>query len=143
MTLRFIGRTSLLLMAAYLGVGGCGLIQFSPPAEAILVGRWLLATTQPDFNPKTFVFDANGRLTEIREQTDATTTVVTRDVHKLTRVNGKNVRVEATLDDLIFEGTLNDDNTLMSGNLVKETTLIFTSTTVIKDLGAATLTKQP
>jgi YD repeat-containing protein len=119
--------------------GGCD-VNVTPPAEAVLFGTWLLGSSDSGQNGKVYVFDAAGKLTEIRT-TSGNTTLVERNVHGATQVVGMNVSIR-TKGNVIFEGTLNDTLNLISGMLRSEFTIPFTNNVISTDYGAATLTKQ-
>jgi hypothetical protein len=110
----------------------------TPPPEAVLAGAWkVVVTNNPDLD-ETLVFDESGQLIERRIKAGSVTVTQT-DVHRLTRVTGNDVRIE-TVDNNVFEGTLNADKTIITGTL--STVLSFGSTIITTDNGAATLTKQ-
>lgn len=128
-----------ILVAIPLALAGCG-TNAVPPPEAVLFGSWLLGSTDSGHNGKVFVFDANGRLSEIRTTT-GNTTLIERDVHNTVTVIGMNVSVR-TKSNLIFEGTLNDALNLITGTLRSEFTIPFTNNVIATNHGDATLTKQ-
>lgn len=128
-----------ILTAITLALAGCGTSSV-PPAEAVLFGSWLLGSTDSGQNGKVYVFDANGRLTEIRS-TSGNTTLIERDVHDSVTVVGMNVSVR-TKGNVIFEGTLNDALNLITGTLRSEFTIPFTNNVISTNYGNATLTKQ-
>ena len=130
---------TILVPMVTLFAGGCD-VNVTPPAEAVLFGAWLLGSSDSGQNGKVYVFDAAGRLTEIRT-TSGNTTLVERDVHDTTQVVGMNVSVR-TKGNVIFEGTLNDALNLITGTLRSEFTIPFTNNVISTNYGAATLTKQ-
>lgn len=117
----------------------CG-TSVGPPPESVLFGAWLADADDPGVDSKTFVFDEVGRLAEIRS-TILNATFIERDVHDTTRVVGNAVFIK-TRSELIIEGSLNAELNVITGSARTETDVPFTSTTVIRDLGAVTLTKQ-
>jgi hypothetical protein len=113
----------------------------APPAEAVLAGLWNLSAPEAaGLDGKMFLFDENGRLAEIRTVIDRTT-IVERDVHRETIVNGLNVTIRAA-GGLIFDGMLSDDRTMMTGQLRTEFNVPFTNNTIFTDEGPGTFTKQ-
>jgi len=122
--------------------GGCQTVPAVPPPEAVLEGTWDLTPVQDiGLTRNVFVFDAFGRITEMRS-VFLTITVTERNIHRSTSVVGLNVTI-ATTGDLIFEGTFNDDFTVATGSLSTRFTIPFTTTEISVDQGEATLTKQP
>ena len=128
-----------ILAALTLALAGCE-TNVIPPPEAVLLGSWLLGSTDSGQNGKVFVFDATGRLDEIRTTT-GNSTLIERDVHDTVTVIGMNVVVR-TRGNLIFEGTLNEALTLITGTLRSEFNIPFTNNVISTDFGDATLTKQ-
>lgn len=120
-------------------MGGCGIVG-SP--EGVLAGNWLLTTTDNSNLPPTVLnFDSSGNLTKV------TFTINNGNIeyatpNSTTLVSEKNVTVTVAFDagSLSFVGTLNDDNTVATGNL---TTSLTVGGLVINLVGSnATLTKQ-
>lgn len=125
---------------ALAGPGGCDTVGMLPP-EAALAGLWLLSAPQGgDLNGKQFFFDADGRLEEIRTPM-GNSTLIERNVHQETVVNGLNVLIR-TSGNLTFEGTFNADMTVITGKLTSEFIIPFTDNTIVTDHGTGTLTKQ-
>ncbi len=119
--------------------GGCD-ITVTPPPEAILQGVWELTNSQFGLSKRTLEFDGQGHLIKSRTIIGSIT-ITDSDQHRLTRVNGSNVRIETT-GNLVFEGTLNDTSTVITGKLTTEFEIPFIGVQVTVDNGDATLTKQ-
>lgn len=119
-------------------VGGCGTVV---PPEAVLSGDWSLTTNSPSNLPPTLLnFDSSGNLKTItftinngNVQYDAT--------NSTTLVSGKNVTITLAFGagSLSFVGTLDDNNTNITGNLT--TSIVINNLTINLVGAAATLTK--
>jgi len=104
-----------------------------------LEGTWkLVMTDNPGGAEVFYVFDAGGRLSEIRTVT-GTVTVTARNVHKSVTLEGSRLRI-VTSKDSVFEGELNAERTIATGKLATEITVGDVTATISN--GAATLTKQ-
>ena len=140
--MRSLQALSVLLLPVAL-IAGCPSVL--PPPEAVLEGTWLLETTAPTLlGPTELVFDARGKLTRISIQVTAGTEVVRRNPLATVSVDGDQVTVDANLlllGTLNFNGTLNADETVVSGHLTTNLNLLFAN--IVFDNGEATLTKQP
>lgn len=137
---KWSSRKFLTLVVGAVAVGGGCDITITPPPEAILQGVWELSNSEFGLSKRTLEFDGQGRLSRARTIIGAIT-LTDSDQHRLTRVNGSNVRIE-TSDNLIFEGTFNDTSTVITGKLTTEFEIPFTGIQVTVDNGDATLTKQ-
>lgn len=110
-----------------------------PAPPQVLTGTWKIES--PDANPdqqQFYVFDAADRLIEIRTVIGSVT-LSQRDVHREVTIDGSRVRIITTLSD-IFDGTLNDERTVISGSMATEITVGSITATITN--GAATLTRQ-
>lgn len=138
---KHLSKPSACLFVLAIGFSGlsCGAAP-GPFPEAVLAGTWLAVAQDLGIDARSFVFDEQGRLAEIRS-TILNTTFIERNVHNITRVVGNGVFIK-TRSELIIEGTLNAELNVITATARTETDLPFTSTTVIRDLGAVTLTKQ-
>lgn len=140
--MRFLRIARLFTMISGIAVtmgGGCG-FSVAPPPEAILQGVWELTNSQFGLSKRILEFDGQGRLSKSKTIIGSIT-ITDSDQHRLTRVDGSNVRIETT-GNLIFEGTLNDSLTEIIGKLTTEFEIPFTGIQVMVDNGDAKLTKQ-
>ncbi len=133
----------ILLSMAPLAVflGGCP--QPAPPPEAVLQGTWLVTVAQnPDLKTLLVTFDENGNVTEVQYKLGDNALITVTSPAGVATVNGQNVVISATFNDngLTFNGTLNGDNTVITGNLT--TQIVVGGVVVTVNNGPATLTKQ-
>jgi hypothetical protein len=111
----------------------------TPPPEAILLGTWrLIPIPDSSITQQYLVFNEVGRLIELRTKT-GNITVTETNIHQLTRVTGNAVRIETT-KNTVFEGILNDEKNIITGNV--STVIMLGGTTITTDDGPATLNKQ-
>lgn len=115
-----------------------------PPPEAVLSGTWLLVPQiqpNPSIENFTLTFDSDGDLTQVSYQI-GTQTVTWDNPPAATNVDGSSVYIGITqgISTVAFNGTLNSDNTVATGNLTS--TLSAGGITVETDNGPATMTKQ-
>jgi hypothetical protein len=125
-------------LLSLLAITGCG----TTPAAEVLAGDWSLATTESSNLPPTVLnFDEEGTLTKVTFTIDNGTVDYTPTSTSST-VEDSDVTISVTIGpgSLSFVGTLNDDNTLITGNLT--TQLVIGSLTINLTGADATLTKQ-
>ncbi len=130
---------SMVPLAALLG--GCP--QPAPPPEAVLQGTWLVTVAQnPDLKTLLVTFDENGNVTEVQYKLGDNALITVTSPTGVATVDGQNVVISATFNDngLTFNGTLNGDNTVITGNLT--TQIVVGGVIVTVNNGPATLTKQ-
>lgn len=135
-----------LLLSAGLGLlvgGGCPPVDTTPPPEAILAGTWQLMTEQATELNQTFLtFDSSGQLDKVTYKIADNATITDNSPRGTTTVNGQSVTIDATFagSGQLMNGTLNDDNTVITGN--SGTVVKFLSIEINVDNGAITLTRQ-
>lgn len=110
---------------------------------AVLAGTWAVqAENAPDLNQLLLTFDANGNLTSITYQIGENAAVSATPV-ATTSVSGSLVSITAVFpinNSVNFSGTLNAENTVITGTL--STNITVGGLTVTLSNGPATLTKQ-
>jgi hypothetical protein len=115
----------------------------TPPATAVLAGTWSVSSpSSTDLTELLLAFDSNGNLQTVTYKIGNNATVTVPNPVATTAVSGSTVTISSVFDNngIVFEGTLNSDNTVMDGNV---TTQISTGGTVITiNNGPATMTKQ-
>lgn len=139
------GMTVVVAALGSLMCGGCPpiVINVTPPPEAVLEGVWQLTTDEStDVNQTFLTFDATGDLIRVVYQIGDDTTVTDNSPRGTVDVNGKAVTIDSTFagSGQIIRGTLNEDNTVITGN--QGTEVRIGDTLISVDNGTVTLTKQ-
>lgn len=119
---------------------GCG--AFLPP-EAVLSGTWKLTTSSSDdLTELLLTFDQNGAMTQVTYKLGTEVTLTSPFPSSSSNVDGKDVTITATFygNSLIFRGTLNDGDNVITGTLTTQITVGVVVVTV--NNGPGTLTKQ-
>lgn len=133
--------TSVVLTAAVSTLAGC--CGFGVPEGSVLEGVWQLdVEDDTNLGPTTLTFDSRGNLTQVSIQSSAAVTAVVTDPDADVTVSGSTVTIEVPrlLDgELTFVGTLNSDNTVVTGELTTSVTV--GDLLILVDEGAATLTR--
>ncbi len=144
LSLRWYALLSMVAVGVMICVPGC-----PPTTTSVLEGTWTLTEgAPPDANltQVLLTFDSTGNLTTVTYvYNNKTVTSTKAELTSTTTVSGQNVTISSTFgpsgnSSLDFTGTLNSDNTVITGQ-AKFTLVISSTTTVTFPLGAATLTK--
>src|SRR6185436_17365303 len=99
----------------------------APAPEAVLAGTWSLAPLGPNVSNYLITFDDTGTITRLQYTfTDPDTGVSVKvDIDQAkfitssSAVNGSDVSITATwlsVNNMVFSGTINADNTVMTGS---------------------------
>lgn len=132
-----------LVLVALASAPGCITITPVPPPEAVLAGTWKLTTAQStDLVQTLFTFDARGQLDQVSYKVGGNVTITNNAVLAKTSVDGENVTIISAFvgNSIIFNGTLNADQTVITGTTGTEIKL--GGITISIDNGAMTLTRQ-
>jgi hypothetical protein len=133
------GGLIVLSVASLTGLlGGCVPV----PPEAVLAGTWsVTAEDSPDLKELVFTFDSNGNLSNVTYQVGSNASISVPAPESTTEVNGSSVTISSTFlnNSVVFEGTMNSTNTVITGTLTTQITVGGLIITI--DNGAATLTK--
>ncbi len=135
-----LGWLCLLAVPCGLWLPGCN---FLAPPEAVLAGTWLVEVEEyPDLETLLITFDETGTVTEVEYKLGDNATITVTDPVGVATVDGQDVIVSVTFNanGLTFNGTLNDDDTEMTGSLT--TQISVGSLVVTINNGPATLTLQ-
>ncbi len=141
MNVRVLGCVALSVVSLGSLLSGCG--PPPPPPEAVLQGTWAVTVENaPDLKELLVTFDENGNVTEVQYKLGDNATITVASPTGVATVDGSNVIISATFNDngLTFNGTLNSDNTVITGNLT--TQIAIGGLIVTINNGPATLTKQ-
>jgi hypothetical protein len=120
-----------------------GCVSPPPPPEAVLAGTWAVTVeNNPDLKLLLLTFDSNGNLQSIEYQVGSNAVITVPAPLGATNVDGNAVTISVSFNNntLAFNGTLNDTQTVITGDI---TTLIVVGGLEISiNNGPATLTKQ-
>ena len=124
-----------------LGLNCPGLIPIEP---SVLEGTWAVNVADEDLTLMRVTFNSDGRLTRVIYQIGTSMTIEETFTSGVGTVQGDNVTIRGTfgplnLSTFSFEGTLNEDQTIISGNLTTE--IHFLAITITINNGPATLTR--
>jgi hypothetical protein len=134
--------SGLALVASVCLLSGCGIL--FPQEPSVLEGVWQLQVADnTDLGPSYLTFDSKGDLVLITVENSQDVTTVVPDPQATVTVDGSDVTISAPsllAGSLTFTGSLNGDNTVITGEVT--TTITVGNLVIIEDKGAATLTKQ-
>ncbi len=136
------GARAVVLSIAVLSILPAACVEPPTPATAVLAGTWAVTTpSSPELTQLLITFDSNGNFQTITYQVGNNATVTWQHPVGTTAVDGSDVTISTTFNNngLVFEGTLNSDNTVITGNVTTHITA-GDAVVTIND-GPATLTK--
>lgn len=124
-----------------LGLSCPGLVPIEP---SVLEGTWVVNAEDENLTQMRVTFNSAGKLTRVTYQIGTSVTIEETFTRGTSTVAGDDVTIQSTfgplnLNTFRFEGTLNEDQTVISGDLTTE--IHFLAITITINNGPATLTR--